>query len=66
MVAGCNRRDPDTVGRLQLAAETEQGRSPFGPGFDKASHASAFSEPMNVVDGDLAPVDPRKEPIAIE
>lgn len=66
LAGGCNRSADNAGDRTSFAVATEHGKSPFGPGFDKASHASANAEPMNVVEGDLAPVNAHKEPVLIE
>lgn len=64
--AGCGRKsDNNPYGRLAPSINSGDADGRFGSRFEKASRADPNSEPMNVVDGDLPPADPTKEPVQI-
>ncbi len=67
-VTGCGRNsdsDSERYGQLAPPASSGAGESQFGARFDQAARAAPNSEPMNVVDGDMPPVDPTKEPVEV-
>lgn len=65
-LVGCGRKsDSNRYGQLEPPLNSGAADGQFGSRFEEASRADPNSEPMNVVDGDLPPADPTKEPAEV-
>lgn len=65
LVACGQRGGNNQFGDLSPPVESNGAQSSFGPRFDQAAKAAPNSEPINVVDGDMPPVDLTQEPIEV-
>jgi len=62
----CNRKsESDALANDPFAARSAAKDDQFGEGFGKLQRAPAYSEPANVVAGDVKPVSRTAEPIEI-
>lgn len=67
-LGGCGRNsdaDSDRYGQLAPPVDSGAADGQFGSRFEQASRAPPNSEPIDVADGDLPPVDPTKEPVEV-
>ncbi len=67
-LSGCGRNsdsETDNYGQLAPPMNSRVEDGQFGNRFEQASRADPNSEPINVADGDLPPVDPTREPVDV-
>ena len=65
-LAGCNRDTHDeSYGKLDLPVNSSAADDGYSDRFERSLGANPNSEPINVAEGDLRPVDPTKEPVDV-
>lgn len=65
-LAGCGRKvDSDRYGELSSSFNSSATGGRFGGVVEQSMAADPNSEPMNIADDELPPVDPTKEPLEV-
>lgn len=66
-LSGCGREnDIDRYGQLAPSVNKDAADGQFSSRFNQSLRADPNSEPMNIAEGDLPPVDLTKEPVDVQ